>query len=67
MLQVMPRFSTSVLVLHGRLKCVMSTWQRKKHVPILGTFFFSARLVKLHVSMYKAQSWLSLQEVGKGY
>lgn len=41
--------------------------KKKKHVPILGTFFFSARLVKLHVSMYKAQSWLSLQEVGKGY
>lgn len=38
MLQVMPRFSTSVLVLHGRLKCVMSTWQKKNTCQYLEHF-----------------------------
>lgn len=66
------RYAASVATLFNFCDTTPSTYicpvnTAREKVPMLEHFPSCARLVKLHVDIYKAQSWLSLQEVGKGH
>lgn len=64
MLRVLPLFNFCAGAWSTYIYCVNMA---REKVPMLKHFPSCARLVKLHVEIYKAQSWLSLQEVGKGH